>query len=241
MEWEKIAGNKRRLTVKLGFTSLKPTLQLCRRHTDCFYLSMSRYGIENQIIYATISSRRIFLFAYLDVAFYRLPAPNHRLLVPNHCLLAPNHSLAAPNEKQISWAPFGSPSFIAVPLVFCVQSLCRKGAGRACRRLLLKRSRCHKAGEPYKMADWWVVSRLSFFFYLLLVACRSVFYVSCMILAFYVFSLTPFIRGVCRHFIASGSSQPYLSKWKVRLGGRLFGKESDESVINAFVNNDKST
>ena len=30
---------------------------------------MSRYGIENQIIYATISSRRIFLFAYLDVAF----------------------------------------------------------------------------------------------------------------------------------------------------------------------------
>ena len=69
MEWEKIAGNKRRLTVKLGFTSLKPILQLCRRHTDCFYLSMSRYGIENQIIYATISSRRIFLFAYLDVAF----------------------------------------------------------------------------------------------------------------------------------------------------------------------------
>ena len=30
---------------------------------------MSIYGIENQIIYATISSRRIFLFAYLDVAF----------------------------------------------------------------------------------------------------------------------------------------------------------------------------
>ena len=127
--------------------------------------------------------------------FYRLPAPNHRLLVSNHCLLVPNHSLAAPNEKQISWAPFGSPSFIAVPLAFCVQSLCRKGAGQACRRLLLKRSRWHKAGEPYKMADWWVVSRLSFFFYLLLVACRSVFYVSCMIFAFYVFSLTQFIRA----------------------------------------------
>ncbi|WP_454896076.1 hypothetical protein [Alloprevotella tannerae] len=69
MEWEKIAGNKRRLTVKLGFTSLKPILQLCRRHTDCFYLSIRRQCIENQIIYATISSRRIFLFAYLDVAF----------------------------------------------------------------------------------------------------------------------------------------------------------------------------
>ena len=166
--------------------------------------------------------------------FYRLPAPNHRLLVPNH-------SLAAPNEKQISWASFGSPSFIAVPLVFCVQSLCRKGAGQACRRLLLKRSQWHKAGEPYKMADWWVVSRLSFFFYLLLVACRSVFYLSYMIFAFYVFILTQFIRGVCRYFIASGSSQPYLSRWKVRLGGCLFRKESDECVINAFVNNDKST
>lgn len=173
--------------------------------------------------------------------FYRLPAANHRLLVPNHSLLVPNHSLAAPNKKQISWAPFGSPSFIAVPLAFCVQSLCRKGAGQVCRRLLLKRSRWHKAGEPYKMADWWAVSRLSFFFYLLLVACRSVFYVSCIIFAFYVFSLTQFTRGVCRYFIASGSSQSYLSKWKVRLGGRLFGKESDESVINAFVNNDKST
>ena len=32
-------------------------------------------------------------------------------------------------------------------------------------------------------------------FYLLLVACRSVFYVSCMIFAFYVFSLTQFIRA----------------------------------------------
>lgn len=50
------------------------------------------------------------------------------------------------------------------------------------------------------------------FFYLLLVACRSVFYVSCMIFAFYVFSLTQFTRGVCRYFIASGSSQSYLSK-----------------------------